>query len=369
MSGQVRWGAGGDPGRASRADDRAGRRRLEVLAAGVVVLLALAAFVVLRPDGDAAPGLTTPGVEVLSPGAADPSDLTTFAVLGGDQALLAVIGSGGGRPPAALVVPSGVTVQVPGQGETLTDDVAALPTASLRTAVSNTVGAWTPTYAITDLERLGVVVDRVGGVPVVLPEAVTIGPAVLGPGTISMSGAQLATYLGDETDDPAARWAAALAGLMATPLGWQPGDLVETSDAAAAAAAFAAAASATVEVPATELVGGSVTVFSQPELDETVSRVFGVAAPIPVLVENGSGVTGVGEAVAARLLPAGYRVVLSRNAQDFDRTETLVIANGSEHIGDAERATQLLGTGTVQVSQVASGLADITVVVGKDFQP
>ena len=70
--------------------------------------------------------------------------------------------------------------------------------------------------------------------------------------------------------------------------------------------------------------------------------------------------------MATQIIPAGFRITLSQNAQTFD-VETTVFANGVEFEEAAKRAREALGVGRVRVSQVASGIGDITIVVGKDF--
>jgi hypothetical protein len=75
----------------------------------------------------------------------------------------------------------------------------------------------------------------------------------------------------------------------------------------------------------------------------------------------------VGEDVGADLIPAGFRIVLSENADTFDHQTTQIIAAGSENEPAAQDARDALGLGKVIVSQVASGLADVTIVVGKDY--
>jgi NAD(P)-dependent dehydrogenase (short-subunit alcohol dehydrogenase family) len=84
-----------------------------------------------------------------------------------------------------------------------------------------------------------------------------------------------------------------------------------------------------------------------------------------VIVLNGSGVPGIGELVAERLVPGGFRIVISDNASDFDHEETLVVV-GSADVALGERVRDLLGTGSVNVS-VSSGIAPVTVVIGEDF--
>ena len=84
-------------------------------------------------------------------------------------------------------------------------------------------------------------------------------------------------------------------------------------------------------------------------------------------MQNGNGAPGVGEQVARKIIPAGFRVVISQNAQSFDIPSTDIFANGKQNVGDAQRAREALGVGQVLASSVPSGVGDITIVVGKDF--
>ena len=87
---------------------------------------------------------------------------------------------------------------------------------------------------------------------------------------------------------------------------------------------------------------------------------------MPVIVLNGNGVPGIGEAVAEKLLPSGFRMAVSQNASDFDHPETLIVVGSPDDVALAERVRDLLGVGSVSVS-VGSGIAPVTVVIGKDF--
>ena len=93
-----------------------------------------------------------------------------------------------------------------------------------------------------------------------------------------------------------------------------------------------------------------------------------VPVPVPVVVLNGSGAPGVGAKVAQKLIPGGFQVVASQNARKFNYKTTTVYANTQASYPAAERAGRLLGAGAVTLGHSpVSGLADITIVVGKDF--
>jgi hypothetical protein len=87
---------------------------------------------------------------------------------------------------------------------------------------------------------------------------------------------------------------------------------------------------------------------------------------VPVIVLNGNGVPGIGELVAERILPGGFRIAVSDNASSFDHDETLVVVGSPNDVGLGQRVRDLLGVGSVSVS-VGSGIAPVTVVVGRDF--
>jgi hypothetical protein len=75
----------------------------------------------------------------------------------------------------------------------------------------------------------------------------------------------------------------------------------------------------------------------------------------------------VGGDVAAQLIPAGFRIVLSENADTFDYKTTEVVANGTENEAAAAAALDAIGVGKITVSQISSGLADVSVTVGQDY--
>lgn len=84
---------------------------------------------------------------------------------------------------------------------------------------------------------------------------------------------------------------------------------------------------------------------------------------------NGNGVPGVGQRVAERLLPSGFRVVLTGNADHFGYEETRIVIHSEDpdHLEAARRVRDLLGVGRVVRSGTPQSVVDITVVVGRDF--
>ncbi len=88
-----------------------------------------------------------------------------------------------------------------------------------------------------------------------------------------------------------------------------------------------------------------------------------------VQILNGNGEPGIGQQVAERLLPAGFRIVLTKNADRFDHDETriLVYEDRPEQLQLADQIRDLLGVGRVEISRTPQSVVDITIVVGRDF--
>jgi hypothetical protein len=256
---------------------------------------------------------------------------------------------------------------VPGQGETPALGVAALLGPSIQVALSNVMGTWVQEYAVLDIIKMQALVDRMGGLTVDLlePESTTAG--VVGPGTVHVTGTQLGALLNVEGGDTEGRWQAVLSGLLAAGPTLRRADLTSVSSLSGVQEVLSATAAGEVLPMPIRTVAGDAAIAQQPEFDALLSSTWRTKPPTPVIVQNGSGTPGVGEAVARLIIPAGFRVVISQNAQSFDIAHTDIIANGLSNVTLARRVRRALGVGLVQASQVPSGIGDITIVVGKDF--
>jgi len=91
-----------------------------------------------------------------------------------------------------------------------------------------------------------------------------------------------------------------------------------------------------------------------------------------VLVLNGVGTPGLGEKVRARLVPAGFVFVGSRNANAFTYATTQVLVKDATTQGAAlgARVARALGVpvSSVKVSDQIGTIADVVVIVGRDFK-
>jgi LytR cell envelope-related transcriptional attenuator len=343
----------------------AGRRRRAAAVVAGVALVAAGAYGVSRLGDAAGGGPRSPNGDVRSSG---PSELLVLQVVGTDDPLLAVIGAAhGGRRPAFFSVPFDLTLTVPGQGEAMAAEVAGLDPEAVRIAVSNTFGAWAEHVAVVDLDGLAAAVDRSEGIRVQVPGFYVTEAGNLGPGAARLTGEQVVALLSLQEEGGEARWASVVQALLRGRIRLGEEDVAETDGIVGVRRVLKGARGAAIAAFPTLSVAGSVTVPMQPELDRQVARLFGVPSPVPVIVENGVGVPGLGQEVAAALVPLGFRVVLSQNADLFGYERTRVVANSDQAIADAERIKEALGVGRVRVSQVPSGIGDITIIVGEDF--
>jgi hypothetical protein len=74
-----------------------------------------------------------------------------------------------------------------------------------------------------------------------------------------------------------------------------------------------------------------------------------------------------GQQIGSLLAPYGYRVIESQNAGTFDLAETKIVASTDAYQVWAREAQRLLGAGSVYRDAQSTGIADITIVVGKDY--
>jgi len=98
------------------------------------------------------------------------------------------------------------------------------------------------------------------------------------------------------------------------------------------------------------------------ESDSPTSRI-----PISVEVLNGCGSPGAATRVAEELAEGGFEVTRTGNADRFDYGVSRIIDHGG-HRKKAERVKSFLKTGSVHlIREEGAGEADVTVVLGRDF--
>jgi LytR cell envelope-related transcriptional attenuator len=156
--------------------------------------------------------------------------------------------------------------------------------------------------------------------------------------------------------------------LLSADVTWSPAGLADADHPGAVIRMLGAASGAEVIRLEAEEVASGVLRATPDQVSGALVEAFGGPSEeaVPVILLNGNGVPGIGEAVAERLLPGGFHVAVSQNASDCDHPETLIVVGSPDDVGLAERVRDLLGVGSVSVS-VGSGIAPVTVVIGKDF--
>jgi hypothetical protein len=270
----------------------------------------------------------------------------------GGETYVAVFAAGG-KPAIVLAIPAAVTINLPGQNlGTLAEAASAEDPTLVEVAIENLLGAPVDESVLAPLSSLTAVVDGLGGIEVRDRHS---------------SGADVDTYLSDiPVDAPVdlafLRWQDVLEGLIAAapdnadalPEAVQP--MLEDTDPSLLA------------LPVVD-IGGGLLRPDQDNLQPLVSEHFVPATEVLIrlVVLNGVGTPGIGEDVAQILVPEGYRLVSSGNANTFDLEVTQIIASSRADLEAAQRAQSLLGAGEISLGNQPTGLADVTVVVGEDF--
>ena len=99
----------------------------------------------------------------------------------------------------------------------------------------------------------------------------------------------------------------------------------------------------------------------------------GTGGGVRVLVQNGVGTPGLVDKARTRLVDAGLRFVNGGNAAQFGRTTTVVlIPDGSdESLQRGKRVAKSLGVpaGAVEISNQGQTVAEVIVILGRDFKP
>jgi hypothetical protein len=93
-----------------------------------------------------------------------------------------------------------------------------------------------------------------------------------------------------------------------------------------------------------------------------------VAQVTRVILYNGAGVPGIAGEAAQQLIKAGLRVVDTKNADNFNYTQTLVIVQRGD-IQQGKDIAKILGVGKVTSQPADQSIADVIVIVGRDYKP
>lgn len=391
-----------------RADRRVRRRRILTVvgsALGVVLLVVAAVFAVDRLRGDAKGEGTKPRTQrtVLLQIPADDGTAQVGALIATDPET--------GRA-AVMLLPSRVLTEVPGHGDTTFGRALALGGADLsRDTLANLMGVIVDgTWTLT-APGLQAMVDEVGGVIVDVDADVTrkdkdgVTEVLLKAGAQQTldgeSAVRFATFVAPDEQELARlpRLQAVLEGLVerlpktapavsallpgtaGSVASVPPATLAEQLMALADARRREAMSPAVLPVSEVDAGGEQVTYrLEQVELDNLVQKDFAGSVPENpfgsknrVLIRNGVGTAGLGQSVTRKLLPAGFRVVGTGNAPTFDHEKTVVLVfdSADEDVELGQRVAEVLGVSddAVQLSDIDQTVADVIVIIGRDYKP
>lgn len=329
----------------------------------IVVLAGLVTGGVILFSGDerepAARGVDRPV------GTSADQDVVAWSVWDGqttEGAFVTVVAVGGDKPPVALGVPAYTMANIPGYGTgTVGDAIAAQGRDRGAAAVENILGVGVDASAFSTLGDLSRIIDGLGGITVA--ESTMNGEEALrylmrgGGGLISAEFQFL-------------RWQELVAGMLDAVDGRTDVFASLGPEVGPVLAAAGSAGAEVLELPVIDIGSG----LARPDADEVQRIVEERFVPtarttreVRLVVLNGVGTPGIGERVTNILVPAGFTLVGSENAQSFDEKETRIVATSQDFLPEAELARELLGVGEVFIGVQPTGLADVTVIVGADF--
>lgn len=403
----------GRPARRVRA--RRGRRRHRLRrAAGLLVAAVVAVGTVVGAGRLVAPSPEPAEAPPTVPSPVDPADPQPAVVLAtydeeqpaAGASRIAVLAYDRARERGTiLLVPSSTVTDIPGHGLLEIGRAYGFGAGPLLDAsLDNLLGVDLDHVAGVSRQGWAALLDRVGGLTVDVRERLD-APAADGgvevrfqPGEQFLDGQRLAELLtldaaGQSELDALARTQHVLVALLDR-LHAEP-ELLERAfadgapmlDTAAPGAvaevlglladARARSALSTVTLPVSPIGGEDETYRVDAERAEALaaerlsgSRPATVAdAGRALQILNGNGTPGIGQEVAERLVPAGYRVVLTGNADRFDHPTTRIVVyeDSPEQLEVARDIRDRLGVGEVELSGSPQSVVDVTVVVGRDF--
>ena len=308
-----------------------------------------------------------------------------------------------GSEPVAMFIPTGTFGQIPGQssieqiGKALTLGRDELQ----RTAVENLLGIAIDRTVVLDDVTLARAVEAVGGLEIEVVERLYETTEdgrqelVFPLGRSIMTGPEAVTFLTyrapgaselDRFPRAQAFWEALLAKdvpsyeTLFVDAGLSPlvaGDLGVMLDVLAAATPE----ERSYDVLAVRSVGAA-SVDDVFELDEgaapaQITRLFGGSVPSLVTergsrprveLRNGVGVPEAGAVIAARLVPEGFKIEVTGNAE-FGNAVTRIIVYGEDDaaLELAELVKRLLGAGEIEVGTRGQTVVDLTIVIGEDL--
>lgn len=383
---------------ARRAEKRRRRQRFQKVAAGlaaVVALVLVASFLVGRGGDDKKDAGPTRTQRTL---------LLQLQAPNGDALASALLAHDPARDEGAVVlVPPQVIVTVPGAGSQVLSKV--LRTSGVdggRNGVADLLGVTVDGSLVLDFAAFVRLVTVEGGIDVTVDVPVMRGRTVLlQPGAQRLDGSAavaFGTYLaeGEEEQSRLARLQAVLDGVINA----LPADVERVlnglgtarrtqpaKDVAALLSGLKADGAADNlqyrSLPVVKIDAGNDETRFRLDTPAALAMVDELLADsVPegaraegnrVLVLNGVGTPGLGAKVRDKLVRGGLVFVGSRNAPTFGYPKTIVLVKDATQEGGAlgRRVARAIGlpNASVEVSDQIGTIADVVVIVGRDFKP
>lgn len=89
---------------------------------------------------------------------------------------------------------------------------------------------------------------------------------------------------------------------------------------------------------------------------------------VKIIVYNGAGTPGVAGEAAQQLIRSGFRVVDTKNADTFDYKQSIVVVKQGDR-ARGEAVAKVIGASDIRMEVSDQGVADVIVIIGKDYQP
>ena len=132
---------------------------------------------------------------------------------------------------------------------------------------------------------------------------------------------------------------------------------------------------AIVPLPVQPVHLGSQTYFQpqKAQVADLLTKWWGVdaskVAQVPrVILYNGAGIPGIAGEAAQQLIHAGLRVVDTKNADNFNYAQTVIVVQHGD-IQQGKDIAKVLGVGQVKSQPSDQSISDVIVIVGKDYKP
>ena len=132
---------------------------------------------------------------------------------------------------------------------------------------------------------------------------------------------------------------------------------------------------AIVPLPVQPVHLGSQTYFQpqRAQVSDLLTKWWGVDASkvaqvTRVILYNGAGTPGIAGEAAQQVIHAGLRVVDTKNADNFNYAQTVIIVQHGD-LQQGKDIAKVLGVGQVKSQPSDQNIADVIVIVGKDYKP